>query len=85
MEEPYKVIEVIRGDEVRYRLKYDGTIERVQEDRYFFLITYRNYSKAGRFEIAAKDELEAFMEGQKRLDKTKKHYDKYGKKKEQTS
>lgn len=84
MEEPYKIIEVTKGDRVKYRLVGEG-IERVKDERYYFTISYRNYSKAGNFTIVAKDELEAFMKGQKRLDKIKKHYDKYGKKKEQTS
>jgi hypothetical protein len=86
MEEPYKVIEVTKGDRAKYRV-VGGAIELVKDERYYFTISYRNYSKAGNFTITAKDELEAFMKGQKRLDKTKKHYDKYGKKrrKEQTS
>lgn len=86
MEEPYKVIEVTKGDRVKYRLVGEA-IELVKDERYYFTLSYRNYSKAGNFTIIAKDELEAFMAGQKRLDRTKAHYDKYGKKrrKEQTN
>ena len=85
MEGPYKVIEVTKGNEVLYRF-VNGEVERVPYGQYYFAISYRNYSKAGNFTIIAKDELEAFMAAQKRLDKIKKHYDKYGKnKKEQTS
>lgn len=80
--EPYKVQSVQRRNEVKY--VYDvltKQIRAVPSGLYSFEITYRNYLRENRFRLEAKDELEAYMLGQKRLDKTKTHYDKYGKNK----
>lgn len=83
--EPYTVIEVVRGGQCLY--EWDGKqVIKLHIDKYYFTVYYRNYAHTKRFNVVAKDELEAFTLGTQRLVKTKKHYDKYGKnKKEQTS
>lgn len=87
MEEPYKVIEVLKGDEVLYIFDAkEQLIKRSPPGFFWFSVTYRNYSRRACFNVRAKDELEAYMRAQKRIDEIKNHYDKYGrKKKEQTS
>lgn len=86
-EEPYTVTSVRRKGDVKYEWDPEyGGIVAVPPGLYWFEITYCNYLRTNRVAVKAKDELEAFMLGQQRLNKTKKHYNKYGKnKKEQTS
>jgi len=86
--EPYTVLEVTRGLRIRYIWDADLSVAReVTGDLYYFDVRYRNYSRNMYFNINAKDELEAFILGQKRLTRLKYRYDKrYGaKKKEQTT
>lgn len=86
--EPYTVLEVKRGDKIRYVWDPAFSVAtEITEELYYFKIRYRNYLRDMYFNTRAKDELEAFMIGQKRLNKTKRRYDKrYGdKKKEQTT
>jgi hypothetical protein len=80
-EEPYTVITVRRNGEVKYKWspRDGGGIVRVGDGTWWFDIYYRNYTRMQHIRIEAKDELEAFMLGQQRLNKTKKHYDNYGK------
>jgi hypothetical protein len=86
--EPYTVLEVNRGQKIRYmwdeRL---GDTKEITEDLYYFTVRYRNRSREMYFSTKAKDELEAFILGQKRIDRIKRRYDmRYGdKKKEQTT
>jgi hypothetical protein len=86
--EPYTVLEVNRGQKIRY--VWDNLTQGVKdltEDLYYFNVRYRNYSRNMYFSTKAKDELEAFILGQKRLTRMKRRYDmRYGdKKKEQTT
>lgn len=84
MEEPYKVLSIeLRGP---LRWVYEsGVMLPASPGLFNYDVYYRNYARRSSIIVTAKDELEAFMLGQKRLVKTKKHYDKYGKNKEQTS
>jgi len=84
MDEPYTVLGIRKVGELRWEIDDNDQLVPVPPGTFRYEITYRNYHKRNRTTVHAKDELEAFMKGQKRLDKTKKHYDKYGKK-EQTS
>lgn len=84
MDEPYTVLSI----ELRGPLRWvfdNGVTSPAPPGLFNYNVYYRNYDRRSRIVVIAKDELEAFMLGQKRLVKTKKHYDKYGKKKEQTS
>ena len=84
-DEPYTVLSLRKVGELRWEIDANDQLVPVPPGIFRYEITYRNYHKHNRTTVHAKDELEAFMKGQERLKKTKKHYDRYGKNKEQTN
>lgn len=82
-DEPYTVLVIRKCGEVRWEINANDQLVPVPPGIFRYEITYRNYHKHNRTTVHAKDELKAFMKAQKRLNKTKNHYDKYGKKKKE--
>lgn len=86
-DEPYTVVSIELMGEVKWR--YDQRTKALvpaKPGTLRFTVVYRNYTRHNSITVHTKDELEAFMKAQKRLNETKNHYDKYGKKKkEQTN
>ena len=85
-DEPYTVVSIELMGEVKWRFdQRTKALVPAKPGTLRFTVVYRNYTRHNSITVHAKDELEAFMKGQERLKKTKKHYDRYGKNKEQTN
>lgn len=84
--EPYTVMQIEKVKEIKYAVDpYTHDLIRVSPSLFRFRVYYRNYTKMNYAFIDAKDELEAYILGQKHISKTKTAYDRRKAKKEQTN
>ena len=84
--EPYTVMQIEKVREIKYSVDpYTHDLIRVSPRLFRFRVYYRNYTKMKYTFIDAKDELEAYILGQKHISKTRTAYDRRKAKKEQTS
>lgn len=84
--EPYTVMQIEKVRQVKYAVDpYTYALVRVPSGLFRFRVYYRNYTKMNYTFIDAKDELEAYILGQKHISKTKTAYDRRKAKKEQTN